>query len=581
MASTAQRILIVGGVAGGVSAAARLRRLNEDAEIIIFERGPHVSFANCGLPYYLGREIQEHGALTLESPQTLAEKLNLDVRIHHEVKSIDRQRREIEVWDSHNHVATRESYDALILAMGAAPIRPPIPGIDRPGHFTLRNIADMDVIEAWIREERPETAVIVGGGFIGLELAEQLDQRGIRVTVIEALDQVMAPLDLEMATLLHEELDRNEIALSLGDPVTAFVDPSLPDERGKASTVLLKSGERVAADLVVIGIGVRPETSLAREAGLELGDLGGIRVNERMQTSDPSIWAVGDVIEVKNPVTGQWSLVPLGGPANRQGRIAADTIVGRQSVYRGTLGTAILRLFSLTAGCTGVNEKTLQRLHVDYRAVHLHPNHHAGYYPNASRMAMKILFSPGDGRLLGAQIVGAAGVDKRIDVFATALQAGMTVHDLAALELSYAPPFGSAKDPVNLAGMIAQNILAGDVSMAHWPEALAASESSDSQKPLIMDVRDEDEFAEDSLPGAVNIPLSQVRDRLPELASHAERDIIVHCATGQRSYYACRILSQRGFRRVRNLSGALKTLNPMRVARASAAANADALPSSR
>lgn len=572
MSDKSPRILIVGGVAGGVSAAARARRLCEDAEIIVFERGPHVSFANCGLPYYLGRDIKDHDALTLESPDTLAAKLNLDVRIHHEVKAIDRAHKTLDVWDARHHVARREPYDVLILAMGAAPIRPPIPGIDRPGHFTLRNIVDMDAIEHWICHEHPETATIVGGGFIGLELAEQCHQRGMRVTVIEALDQVMAPLDIEMATLLHEELDRQGIALSLGDPVTAFVDPSLPDERGKASTVLLKSGDRIASDLVVIGIGVRPEVALAREAGLMIGERGGIRVNEQMQTSDPAIWAVGDAVEVKNPVSGQWSLVPLGGPANRQGRIAADAIFARPgrraSRYGGTQGTAILRLFSLTAACTGLNEKTLRTLHVDYQAVHLHPNHHAGYFPGASRMAMKILFAPGDGRLLGAQIVGEQGVDKRLDVLATALKAGMTVHDLAELELCYAPPFGSAKDPVNLAGMIAQNVLAGDVTLAHWPDALAAlaAPATASDTPLILDVRDAEEFADEALPGAVNIPLGELRARLGELAPAQEREILVHCATGQRAYYACRILRQRGFRHVRNLSGALRTLNPMRAA---------------
>jgi NADPH-dependent 2,4-dienoyl-CoA reductase/sulfur reductase-like enzyme len=446
-----RRVIIVGGVAGGASAAARARRLCEQCEIIVFERGPHVSFANCGLPYFVGGEIVEPDDLLLQTPQSLRSRFNLDVRVSTEVTAIDRAARTVKVRELATGREYEQGYDALVLSTGASPLRPPIPGIDRPGHFTVRNIPDVEQIMAWIKDCRACRAVVVGGGYIGLEMAEQLKHRGLGVTVVEALPQVMAPLDAEMAAWLHAELKDNEVTLHLGDAVAAFEAPRA-GESARASVVVLKSGRRIEADAVVLGLGVRPETALARSAGLELGALGGIRVNENLQTNDPVIWAVGDAIEVRDRVTGAWGLVPLAGPANRQGRIAADNIFGRPSRYAGTWGTAILRLFHLSAGCTGANEKSLRKAGIPCQALHLHPGSHAGYYPGAEPIAMKVLYAPDTGRLLGAQAIGHEGVDKRIDVFATALAAGMTVQDLAELELAYAPPFGSAKDPVNMAG---------------------------------------------------------------------------------------------------------------------------------
>ena len=416
----------------------------------------------------------------------------------------------------------------------------------------MRNIPDVERIKAWIKECRACRAVVVGGGYIGLEMTEQLVRHGgLSVTVVEALPQVMAPLDPEMAAWLHLELRQHDVRLMLGNPVAAFEAP-VEGESARASVVVLKGGRRMSADTVVLGLGVRPEASLAKDAGLETGARGGIRVDEHMQTSDPHIWAVGDAVEVRDAVTGAWSLIPLAGPANRQGRIAADNIFGRSTRYHGTWGTAILRLFDLTAGCTGANEKTLRAAGLPYQALHLHPGSHAGYYPGGQPIAIKILFVPDTGKLLGAQAVGRDGVDKRLDVFATALQAGMTVHDLAELELAYAPPYGSAKDPVNLAGMAAENVLAGDVSLAQWYEVAAL----DPVKTLLLDVRRADERVGGCIPGSMHIPLDELRGRLVEVPR--DREIIVACHTGQRSYFACRLLAQNGFR-VRNLTGAWRT----------------------
>ena len=420
-------------------------------------------------------------------------------------------------------------------------MKPPIPGIDRPNHFVVRNIPDVEKIMEWSKDCQSCRAVVVGGGYIGLEMAEQLRHRGFDVTVVEALPQVMTPLDPEMAARLHAELRANGVALHLNDPVVSFEPPS-EQEPARASVVVLKSGQRLPADSVVLGLGVKPEVGLAREAGLGIAKLGGIRVNEYLQTGDPHIWAVGDAIEVHDGVTNQWALIPLAGPANRQGRIAADNILGRSSRYEHTWGTAILRLFNLTAGCTGANEKTLRRAGIPFQAIHLHPSSHAGYYPGAQPIALKVLFAPDTGRLLGAQAIGHEGVDKRIDVLATALKAGMTVRDLAELELAYAPPYGSAKDPVNLAGMAAQNVLAGDVALAQWNEVTLL----DPGTTLLLDVRRPDERARGFIPGSTHIPLDELRQRLGELPR--EREIITYCESGQRSYNAARILSQHGFR---------------------------------
>ena len=546
-----QRLVIVGGVAGGASAAARARRLCEACEILVLERGPHVSFANCGLPYHVGGEIPNGQDLLLQTPQSLKARFNLDVRVRTEVVAIDRGQRRVKVRDLGTGRDYEEPYDALVLSTGAAPLRPRIPGIDRPGHFTVRNIPDIEQILTWMGDGSQAKAVVIGGGYIGLEMAEQLHRRGLSVTVVEALPQVMAPLDPEMAAWLHQELRAHQVELHLDDAVASFEEP-VAGESARASVVVLKSGRRLPADLVVLGLGVRPETNLARAAGLELGALGGLRVNEFLQTSDPHIWAVGDVIEVRDAVTDQWSVIPLAGPANRQGRIAADNIFGRSSRYDGTWGTAILRLFRLAAGCTGASEKSLRRAGVAYEAVHLHPGSHAGYFPGAEPIALKILFAPDTGRLLGAQAVGRDGVDKRLDVLATALKAGMTVHDLAELELTYAPPFGSAKDPVNMAGMAAQNVLAGDVRLAQWHE-VADQNPATTQ---ILDVRSDAERAGGFIPGSLHIPLDQLRARLGELSQ--QREIIVSCQSGQRSYFAARLLVQNGFH-VRNLTGAYRT----------------------
>jgi NADPH-dependent 2,4-dienoyl-CoA reductase/sulfur reductase-like enzyme/rhodanese-related sulfurtransferase len=546
-----KRIVIVGGVAGGASAAARARRLCEDCEIIMFERGPHVSFANCGLPYFVGGEIAEQDSLLMQTPDSLKARFNLDVRIKTEVIRIDRPSRRIQVRECEAGREYEEAYDALILSTGASPMKPPIPGIDRPSHFVVRNIPDVEKIMKWSRDCQRCRAVVFGGGYIGLEMAEHMRRRGFDVTVVEALPQVMTPLDPEMAAWLHAELHANGVTVHLNDPVVSFEPPS-DQEPARASIVVLKSGQRLPADSVVLGLGVKPEVGLAREAGLEIGKLGGIRVNEHLQTSDAHIWAVGDAIEVRDGVTGQWALIPLAGPANRQGRIAADSILGRPSRYEHTWGTAILRLFTLTAGCTGANEKSLRRAAIPFQVIHLHPGSHAGYYPGAEPIALKILFAPGTGKLLGAQAIGNDGVDKRIDVLATALKAGMTVHDLAELELAYAPPYGSAKDPVNLAGMAAENVIAGDVSVAQWNEVALLDPST----TLLLDVRRPAERAQEFIPGSTHVPLDELRQRLSELPR--DREIITYCHTGQRSYIAARLLSQHGFR-VRNLAGSYRT----------------------
>jgi NADPH-dependent 2,4-dienoyl-CoA reductase/sulfur reductase-like enzyme/rhodanese-related sulfurtransferase len=542
-----KRVLIVGGVAGGASAAARVRRLSEEAEITVFERGPYVSFANCGLPYHVGGEIPDRDELLLLTPEDFRVRFNIDVRVRHTVLSVDTAARAIRVRDETAGREFDEAYDALVLAPGAAPIRPPLPGIDREGHFFVRNVPDVDQINAWLETRPVRRAVIAGGGYIGLEMAEQLHRRGLEVTLVEALPQVMAPLDEDMAGWLEWELRGHGVKLHLGDPVAAFEAPA-SDEAAQASTVVLLSGRRVPADLVILALGVRPEADLARAAGLEIGARGGIRVNEHQQTSDPRVWAVGDAVEVRDRITGEWTLLPLAGPANRQGRIAADHLLGRDSRYRGSLGTGLVRVFGLTAGMTGANEKTLRRVGIPYETLFLYPLSHAGYYPDAHPISLKVLFAPDTGKLLGAQIVGAAGVDKRLDVLATALHAGLTTDDLAELELGYAPPFGSAKDPVNLAGMAAQNVRRGDVRLAHWPDV----EALDPRRQFLLDVRNPDEWETGHLPGATLIPLPELRARVDELPR--DKEIIAYCRSGQRSYFACRFLSQRGYR-VRNLAG--------------------------
>jgi NADPH-dependent 2,4-dienoyl-CoA reductase/sulfur reductase-like enzyme/rhodanese-related sulfurtransferase len=546
-----KRVLIVGGVAGGMNAATRVRRLSEDAEIVVFERGSDVSYANCGLPYFLGGEIADRRKLVVQTPERLKSVWNLDIRVRSEVIAIHRASQEIEVREHRSGRLYRQHYDALVLSTGAAPIIPPLDGIDRPGHFSLRSLEDMEHIDEWIKSSGVRSVVVVGGGFIGLEVAEQLHHRGKLVTVVERNPQVLKPLDPEMAAFLHVGLRKNGVALHLENGLAGFADPR-SDEQASASVVVLANGARLPADLVILGLGVRPETKLARGANLAIGPTGGVKVDERMCTSDPQIYAVGDAVEITHAVTGQPALIPLAGPANRQGRIAADNIFDIPSKYPGTIGTAIVRVFELTAAVTGANETQLTAAGIPFQCVHLHPGSNAGYYRGARQMALKLLFSPSSGKILGAQAIGERGIDKRIDVLATAIRAGMTVDDVAELELCYAPPYGSAKDPVNLAGMAAQNMRRELVQHAQWTELARAHPIP----AIILDVRDASERESGSIPNSIHIPLVELRSRLGELPR--DREIIAHCATGQRSYAACRVLMQHGFR-CRNLAGSYRT----------------------
>lgn len=540
------KLLIVGGVAGGASAATRARRLSEDAQIIIFERGPDVSFANCGLPYYVGGEIADRNKLLVTSPEQLRRRFNLDVRTQSSVEGIDRNRKTVRVRDLASGREYEESYDKLILAPGAAPLRPPLAGIDLPGIYTLRNLQDVDRIKDRV-DAGITSAVIVGAGFIGLELVENLIKRGIATTVVELQDQVMPPFDKEMTTPILAALQQRNVTVLLGQSAEAF--ETAPD----GLVVRLKSGQQLAAQLVIVGVGVRPENKLATDAGLEIGPRGGIRVNEFLQTSDPDIYAVGDAIEVKDFVSGDPTQVPLAGPANRQGRIAADNVFGRSVRYRGTQGTAILGLFDRTAAMTGASEKSLRRSQKPFRAIYVHPAHHAGYYPGAEGMTLKLLFDPDSGRILGAQAVGGAGVDKRIDVLAVAIQAGMTVYDLEEMELAYAPQFGSAKDPVNMAGFVAAGLIRGDHPQIDIAALLALPSDA---RPFLLDVRSPQEFAKGSIPGAVNIPVDDLRSRLHEIPK--DRQIAAYCQVGQRGYLATRILRQAGMN-ASNISGGYRT----------------------
>ena len=540
------KLLIVGGVAGGASAAARARRLAEDASIVLFERGPDVSFANCGLPYYVGGEIAERNKLLVVTPELLRSRFRLDVRVRSSVEAIDRFAKKVRVRDLASGREYDEAYDKLILAPGAAPLRPPIPGIDLPGVFTLRDLQDVDRIKDRV-DQGVKRAVVVGAGFIGLELVENFVRRGIAVTVVELQDQVLPPFDKEMTTPLAEHLATKGVSLLLGQSAEAF-------ERGPDDlTVVLKSGIRLTAQLVVLGVGVRPENKLAIDAGLQVGPRGGIRVNEHVQTTDPDIYAVGDAIEANDFVTGEPTQVPLAGPANRQGRIAADHIFGRAARYRGTQGTAIVRVFDRTAAMTGASEKVLRRASRPYRKVYVHPTNHAGYYPGAEAMTIKLLFDPETGRVLGAQAVGGAGADKRIDVLAMAIQAGMTVFNLEESELAYSPQYGSAKDPINMAGFVAAGLLRGDHPQVDVEIVL---NDATEQRPFLVDVRTPQEFSRGHIPGAVNIPLDELRSRLEELPKG--KKIAAYCQVGQRGYLATRILLQAGFPAV-NIGGGYKT----------------------
>lgn len=533
------KLVIIGGVAGGASAATRARRLDDKAEIVLVERGPDVSFANCGLPYHIGGEIASREALLVAKPEQLSGWYRLDIRTRTEARAIDPQAKTVRLCNLGTGEEYDEAYDALILSPGAAPVRPPLPGIDSPRVLSLRNLPDMDrIIEAAKDATR---AVVVGGGYIGLEMAENLRERGLEVTLVELAKQVMGPADPEMANLLHDELRKHGIDLRLGTSVTAFAEAS------DGLEVNLSTGDAISAQLAILAVGVKPETGLAVAAGIELGTTGGIRVDERMRTSVADIYAVGDAIEVPEYRSGCPSLVPLAGPANRQGRIAADTIFGQESAYQRTLGTAICKVFDLAVGMTGLSEKAAAKQGIATDKVYVHPNSHAGYYPGATPIHLKLIFSPEDGKVLGAQAVGMDGVDKRIDVVATAIRGGMTVYDLEHLELSYAPPYGSAKDPVNYAGFVASNVLRGDGPHIHIAEFL---ENRPGRLPL--DVRRDEELLTGKIPGAVHIPLHELRERLGEL--DRETEYVAFCKVGLRGYLAARILRQHGFRAV-NLDG--------------------------
>lgn len=538
------KLVIVGGVAGGASAAARARRLSETADILLLERGPDVSFANCGLPYHIGEVIPQREKLLVTTPERLRERFRIDVRTRSEVEAIDRESKTIRIRNLESGVSFKETYDKLILAPGASPIRPPFPGADLPNVSVLRNLEDMDRIKKLV-DGSIKHAVVVGAGFIGIELAENLLHRGIGVTILDLGPQILAPFDPEMTTPILSAMKARGAEVLLRDSVES-VNPA-----ANGVSVRLRSGSIREAGLVILGIGVRPENKLALEAGLEIGPRGGIRVNELLETSDPDIYAVGDAVETSEFGSGERVQVPLAGPANRQGRIAADNVFGRKTRYRGTQSTAILGFFEHTAAMTGMSEKLLKQRHRPYQKVYIHPSDHAGYYPGASPMSLKLLFDPESGKLLGAQGVGKAGVDKRIDVLALAIQSGMTVFDLEEVELCYSPQFGSAKDPVNMLGFVASGLLRADHPQIAWEE-LAASKT----ELTLLDVRTKKEFEEGHIEGATNIPVDMLRGHATNLPH--DRAIVVYCQVGQRGYLATRILLQAGFK-VRNLAGGYKT----------------------
>jgi len=551
------KVLIVGGVAGGASCAARLRRLDEKAEILLVERGPYVSYANCGLPYHVGGSIENESSLLVATEQMFRAVFAIDCRTSCEVIGISPEKKTVELKNHTTGQVTTEKYDKLVLSPGAAPIRPPLPGIDLPGIFSVRTVPDARNMREWLDRDtdrsvgnsytgvdtvsKPKRAVVVGGGFIGLEMVENLKDRGLEVTLVEKLNQVMPPLDREMARVVEGYMVKHGIRVELNDGVAGFRKSA-----AGSLEVLTDSGKAHPADIVILAIGVRPETALAKMAGIEIGQRGGIRVDEHMRTSNPDIYAVGDAVEVRDFVTGQWTLIPLAGPANRQGRIAADVIAGRDSRFRGTQGTSICKLFEAAIASTGASEKVLTQLgEKDFEKIYLYPNSHAGYYPGAKLLIMKVLFRKSDGRLLGAQVLGEDGVPKRIDSFAMAIQMGCTIYDLEESELCYAPPFGSAKDPVNFAGMVAADILRGDMPICHWNSVDGG---------FLLDVRNPQEVAVESVLGALNIPLPQLRARLGELPR--DREIHVFCRSAVRAYFGTRILLQNGFK-ARNISGGM------------------------
>lgn len=545
------KVVIVGGVAAGASTAARLRRLDEGAQIIMFERGEDISFANCGLPYYIGGVIEKRKRLLVQTPKAMRDRFNIDVRTMSEVQKIMPEEKEVEVKNLLTGEIYRESYDYLVLCPGASPIMPDIKGVDLPNVFTVRNIPDSDIIKQYVEEKKPAKAVVVGGGFIGLEMAEMLHGLGIEATIVEAAPQVMGALDPEMAAIVHRYLRRQGVKLCLSSKLVGMEGSS------QVGRVILENGETLDTDMVIMGIGVRPEVWLAKEAGLAVGSTGGILVDDCMRTSDPFIYAAGDAVEVKDFVTGEKTLVPLAGPANRQGWVVANNIVSRDVKYNGVQGTAIVKIMDMVVAVTGKNEKSLSKLGRDYLTCHIHPNSHATYYPGSTQMTLKLLFSPGEGQILGAQIVGYDGVDKRIDVLATAVRAKMTVYDLQELELAYAPPFSSAKDPVNMAGYVAANILQKAVQVVPWaevPERVAGG-------AFLIDVRAPKEVEKGGVEGACNISVDELRARMDEIPK--DKEILVFCQVGLRAYIAARILAQNGYD-VKNIDGGYKLYRELR-----------------
>ena len=539
--------LIIGGVAGGATVAARLRRMDEKANIILFERGKYVSYANCGLPYYIGDTINNREKLFVQTAKGFTDRFRIDIRTEQEVTAIRPDKKEVEIKNLSTGETYTETYDKLVLSPGAEPLRPGIEGIGSKKIFTLRNVPDTDTIKNYVNTENPKRAIVVGGGFIGLEMAENLHDLGIQVDVVEMANQVMAPLDFSMAAIVHRQLTDKGVGLHLEDGVSRF------EEKDGGVTVHLRSGKQIATDMVLLSIGVRPETKLAKDAGLAIGERGGIAVNDYMQTSDADIYALGDAVEVRHLVTGQPALIPLAGPANKQGRIVADNIVfGNKKKYPGSIGTSIAKVFDLTVAAAGSNAKLLQQNNIPYISSYTHGASHAGYYPGAVPLSIKILFAPENGKLLGAQIVGFNGVDKRIEMLAQVIQRGGTVHDLAELEHAYAPPYSSAKDPVNMAGFVAENILNKKSRIIQWREL--AELPADT---IRIDVRTHDEYKLGTIPGFINIPVDELREHLDELPK--EKPIVVTCAVGLRGYLAYRILVQNGFKHVRNLSGGYKT----------------------
>jgi NADPH-dependent 2,4-dienoyl-CoA reductase/sulfur reductase-like enzyme/rhodanese-related sulfurtransferase len=541
------RYIIIGGVAGGASAGARLRRLDENAEIIIFEQDDYVSYANCGLPYYVGGVIPNRDSLFVQTAAGLRLRYNMDVRIRSEVIGIDRASKEVAVKDLDSGREYSERYDRLVLSPGAYPFRPDLNGIQDKAVFTIRSVGDSDRVKAFIEENRPKNALVIGAGFIGLEAAENLKHLGINVSVVEMLDHVLPPFDYDMASLAKVHMMQKGVNLMLSETVVSVT------RMENGLSVKLKGGRELRADMIILSIGVRPDSLLAKEAGLETGQGGGILVDEYMRTSDPDIYALGDAVEMIHPILGKRMAIPLAGPANKEARIVADNIVlGDTSIYEGSIGTAIVKVFGLACACTGVSERLLKASNMEYISSITHGFSHAGYYPGAFMLSIKLLFSPDDGSIYGAQVIGEEGVDKRIDLIASVIKKKGTIYDLSVIEHAYAPPFSSAKDPVNVAGMVAENILSGKVRIIHWNEIPEAKD-----EVLILDVRTPVEFEADSVDDAVNIPLDELRGRLDELPR--DKMIILYCGIGLRAYIACRILMQKGYENVYNLSGGFRT----------------------